>query len=142
MNRENTQLRLKQLGIDTYKEAVIFMRKDCHVCRSEGFEVHARIRVTLNEKSIIATVNTIENGMLNHGEVSLSQYAWQLLNAKEGDAVTLSHPRSLQSLSFVRSKLYGNTLNLNEMKHIIDDIVKGNDLRALAWRHMGLDKGI
>lgn len=125
MNNSNTQLRLKQLGIDTYKEAVIFMRKDCHVCRSEGFGVHARVRVTLKEKSIIATLNTIDNGLLEHGEVSLSQYAWQLLDATLGDTVELSHPRPLQSLSFVRSKLYGNNLDSSEMKHIIDDIVKG-----------------
>lgn len=125
MNDKNTQLRLKQLGIDTYKEAVIFMRKDCHVCRSEGFEVHARVRVTLRDKSIIATLNTIDNGLLEHGEASLSQYAWQLLDAKIDDIVMLSHTHSLQSLSFVRSKLYGNSLNSNEMKHIIDDVVKG-----------------
>ena len=125
MNAENTPLRLKQLGIDTYKEAVIFMRKDCHVCRSEGFEVHARVRVTLGEKSIFATLNTIDNGLLKHGEVSLSKYAWQLLDAKIDDVVKLSHPHSLQSLSFVRSKLYGNSLKSFEIKHIIDDIAKG-----------------
>ena len=36
LDEKNNTLRLKQLGIDTYKEAVIYMRKDCHVCRSEG----------------------------------------------------------------------------------------------------------
>jgi thymidine phosphorylase len=32
------RLRLKRLGIDTYQEPVIYMRQDCDVCRSEGFE--------------------------------------------------------------------------------------------------------
>ena len=32
------ELHLKWLGIDTYQEAVIYMRRDCEVCRSEGFE--------------------------------------------------------------------------------------------------------
>lgn len=123
-NRNNT-LHLKQLGIDTYKEAVIFMRKDCPVCRSEGFEVHARIRVTLNDRHILATLNTIESNLLNHDEASLSKYAWQLLQAKEGDVVHLSHPKPLQSLSFVRSKVYGHTLLSHEIQHIIEDIANG-----------------
>lgn len=126
MEEKNNALRLKQLGIDTYKEAVIFMRKDCHVCRSEGFEVHARIRISLNGRNIIATLNTIDNGLLNHDEVSLSEYAWNLLQAKEGDEVHLSHPSPLQSLSFVRSKIYGNTLKYSEMQHIIKDIAVGH----------------
>lgn len=126
MEEKNNTLRLKQLGIDTYKEAVIYMRKDCHVCRSEGFEVHARIRVSLKDRDIIATLNTIDNGLLTHNEVSLSAYAWELLHASEGDEVHLSHPSPLQSLSFVRSKVYGNTLKFHETQHIINDIAIGN----------------
>jgi thymidine phosphorylase len=29
-------LKLVYLGIDTQKENVVFMRKDCHICKSEG----------------------------------------------------------------------------------------------------------
>ena len=36
----NGELKLKWLGIDTYKEAVIYVREDCSVCRAEGFGVH------------------------------------------------------------------------------------------------------
>lgn len=123
--QQNKPLKLKSLGIDTYKEAVIYMRKDCPVCLSEGFEVHARIRVTLGERSILATLNTIEDGLLGHDEISLSKYAWNLLAANEGDTVSLSHPRPLQSLSFVRSKIYDNDLDQAQIEHIIDDISCG-----------------
>ncbi len=121
---KNTSI-LKQLGIDTHKEAVVFMRKDCHVCRSEGFEVHARVKVTLGKRHILATLNMIDGDLLDSGEASLSRYAWDLLNAQEGDEVTFSHPEPLQSLSFVRAKVYGHTLKANEIQHIIDDVVKG-----------------
>ena len=30
-------VRARRLGLDTQYEAVVFMHKDCHVCRSEGF---------------------------------------------------------------------------------------------------------
>lgn len=119
------QLTLTWLGIDTYKEAVIYMHRDCHVCQSEGFEVQARIRVTLGGHSILATVHHINNGLLPSGIASLSQYAWDLLGASEGDVVELSHPKPLQSLSFVRSKVYGNQLNASEIQHIIEDVSLG-----------------
>ena len=121
----HNQLRLKWLGIDTYKEAVIYMHRACHVCQAEGFEVHTRIRVTCGDRSILATINHINNGLLATDEASLSQYAWKLLDAKEGDTVQLEHPKPLQSLSFVRSKVYGNDFKTFQIQQIIQDISEG-----------------
>ncbi len=123
---KNNNLRLKQLGIDTYKEPVVYIRQDCQVCRCEGFEVQARVKVTLKGRHIIATLNTIQDSLLSEGEISLSKYAWHLLNATEGDDVQLSHTKPLQSLSLIRSKVYGNRLNSNQMKSIINDVAKGH----------------
>lgn len=125
MTHKNNTLRLKQLGIDTYKQAILFMRKDCHVCRSEGFEVHARVRIDFQGRHVIATVNTIDNGLLAPGEAGLSLYAQNLLKIQPGNEMHLSHPMPLQSLSFVRSKVYGNTLSSQEISHVINDITKG-----------------
>ena len=33
------------MGVDSYQEPIIYMRADCPVCRSEGFESHARVRL-------------------------------------------------------------------------------------------------
>jgi thymidine phosphorylase len=123
LRRKKNKVRLKSLGIDSYNEAVLFMRKDCHICRSEGFEVPARVLVTSNNKHILATLNTIEGDLLSHGEASLSTHAWEVLGAHEGSEVVLSHPEPLKSLSLIRSKVYGNKLNLQNMQHIVNDIV-------------------
>ena len=125
MNDAKPYLRLQHLGIDTYKEAVIYMREDCHVCLAEGFEVQARVRVTLKERSIIATLNVINSDLLEHGTAGLSEHAWHLLAANEGDEVKLSHAKPVHSLSFVRSKIYGNMLSGNELKEIVKDITIG-----------------
>jgi len=126
MPQNGHTLTLTRLGIDTYNEAVVYMQKNCEVCRSEGFEVHARIRVSLGDKSVLATLNTIENGLLGPDQVSLSEYAWKLLGAKEGDTLGLVHPKPLQSLSFVRAKVYGQELSFPEIDGIIRDISQGN----------------
>ena len=60
------------------------MRENCHVCRAEGFEAQARILVTLGDKSIIATLNTIESELLDQHEASLSAFAWKVLGANKG----------------------------------------------------------
>lgn len=117
-------LKLKPLGINTYRESVLYMRTDCHVCTAEGFEVQMRVRVHFKGKSIIATVQTIDTNILHPNEASLSTYAWAHLEAIEGEDITISHHRPLTSLSFVRSKLYGNTLSELEINSIIKDISK------------------
>lgn len=119
------QLKLKYLGIDTYKHPVIYMKNDCHVCISEGFETHARIRVELGDKTIVATLNTIKSDLLEPGEAALSDYAWDLLDAKEGDKLILSHPKTLKSLNYLRSKIYGNELTHNELNNIVVDVSQG-----------------
>lgn len=125
MEQTHSTLRLKYLGINTYKEAVIYMREDCHICRSEGFEAQARVLVSRNDRSIIATLNTIETDLLQVDEASLSRYAWDFLLANEGDEIAVTHPKPIESLSYIRSKIYGNELKTKEINHIIDDVVAG-----------------
>ena len=50
-------LRLKRLGIDTYQELVVFMARSSPVCRAEGWAAQSRVQVSLNHRSIIATLN-------------------------------------------------------------------------------------
>lgn len=125
MGSDNETLRLKWLGIDTYKEAIIYVREDNPVCHAEGFDIPSRIRVKVKDKSILATLNTIDSNIIKPNEVSLSKYAWEMLDAKEGDKIILIHPKPLLSLSYVRKKIYGNTLSSCEIHAIVKDISLG-----------------
>ena len=64
MPHETHKLKLRRLGIDTHQETVVYMRRDCPVCRSEGFAAHARISVSLNGRTIIATLSQITSDPL------------------------------------------------------------------------------
>jgi len=124
MSQFNT-LQLVHLGIDTQKEHVVFMRKDCYICISEGFEALNRILVTVKDKSIIATLNIISDGILEDGNAGLSESAWIELDANEGDEVSFSHVQPVNSIRSIRSKVYGSRLKNKELEDIINDIVKG-----------------
>lgn len=118
-------LKLKWLGINTYKEAIIYLREDSNICSAEGYEAPARIEVKLGDRSIIATLNTIKSDLLHRYEASLSLHAWNVLGAKEGDEITVIHPKALASLGHVRSKVYGKELKEDQINSIIEDVTKG-----------------
>lgn len=140
MNTEHS-LRLKKLNINTYREAVLYVRKDCPVCRSEGFEIQARVNVTLNGHSIIATLNTIDSNLLAMDEASLSCSAWQHLQAHENDVIQLAHPQHLESQDIIRKKIDGERLNQRDMNLIIHDLVSGalSDIYIAAFLTAGAD---
>lgn len=129
MNMEHdhsNQLKVKPIGIDTYRENTIYMRHDCHVCVSEGFTALTRLVVKYDEQEIIATLNVIHNtDLLGHGEAALSMEAMQRLNLKEGDTIQVGHLPPVESLRSVRAKLYGQTLAPEAYENIINDITSG-----------------
>jgi thymidine phosphorylase len=65
------------------KEHVVFMRKDCHICLSEGFEALNRVLVTVKGKSKIATLYFSNDGILQPGEAGLSESTWTYMLKKE-----------------------------------------------------------
>jgi thymidine phosphorylase len=133
--KRHSHLRLKGLGIDTYREHVIYMSRDCHVCRSEGLGVRARVMVSLAGKSIVATLNVIDGGLLSNEEASLSKAAWERLGASEGDTIAVSHAPPLASDSFLRKKVYGGELAKQELMAIVAEIAGGgyDDIRLAAF---------
>jgi len=130
-----SHLTLRRLGIDTYREHVIYMRADCHVCLSEGFAAHSRVRVSANGTSLLATLNVVHSDLLAPDEAGLSEAAWQKLGAREGDMVAVKHPDPVASESFVRAKAYGERLSASAYDAIIRDIASGeySDLHLAAF---------
>lgn len=124
-HREPNVVRLKRLGIDTYQEPEIFMAADCPVCRSEGWTAQARVQVSLDGRSIIATLHVMTGTLLALDEASLSEIAWARLGAREGDLAQLSHPAPVESLRHLRAKVFGATLTADAVEEIVRDIVAG-----------------
>lgn len=123
MNHE--KLRLRHLGIDTYRAPIVFMRKDCHVCRAEGFEAQSRVEVRLGDRSIVATLDAISSDVLAPGEADLSEAAWTRLGARDGDEITVVHAAPLDAFGHVRAKIFGQRLDEQAFQEIVTDIAAG-----------------
>ncbi|MFZ6009056.1 MAG: thymidine phosphorylase, partial [Bacteroidota bacterium] len=125
-HNHSNHLKIKSIGIDTYRENIIYMRHDCHVCLSEGFTALTRVIVKYDGRDIIATLNVIHNNeLLNHSEAALSMEAMKRLNLKEGDLIEVLHLPPVESLRSVRAKLYGQTLPSEAYHQIINDVTLG-----------------
>jgi thymidine phosphorylase len=130
-----SRLTLRRLGVDTYQEHIVYMRADCHVCRSEGFEARSRVRVSAQGKSLLATLNVVKSELLGSEEASLSEAAWALLGARDGDVIEVTHAEPIESERFVRAKAYGERLPDAALGAIVGDIAKGlySDLHLAAF---------
>jgi thymidine phosphorylase len=119
------QLRARRIGIDTQNEAVVLMHKECSVCRSEGFTAHTRILLRVGDRHVIATLYQVTSELVAHDEAALSESAWTRLGLQDGDLISISHPDPVESMSHVRSRIYGRELGDQSFKSVIGDIVDG-----------------
>ena len=118
-------LRAARIGIDTSQELVVYMHRDCPVCRAEGFTARTRVQLRLNGRTLVASLNVVDPGLLQPGEAGLSNSAWQLLGARPGDHVAVSHAPVLESMSRVRAKIYGHRLDADALRAIVRDMAEG-----------------
>ncbi|MEZ4995261.1 MAG: thymidine phosphorylase family protein [Saprospiraceae bacterium] len=132
---QTNTLKLRRLGVDTRQEYVVYMRADCHICISEGFEALTRLQVTVKGRTIIATLNVLHGDLLLDGEAGLSESAWKVLGAVPGDIASFHHLQPVSSMSLVRAKMYGHQLDDEAMSAIIADITAGkySDVELAAF---------
>jgi thymidine phosphorylase len=133
--KRHRTLKLRRLGIDTYTDPVVFMNRDCHIFRSEGFEARARVQVTLGRREVIATLQVVGDDLLAVDEAGLSEFAWRALRATEGAHAHVSHPEPVESVSRLRAKVYGSRLGADDMDAIVRDMAAGrySDLQLAAF---------
>jgi len=119
-------LRAKRLGLHTQHQAVVIMRTDCHVCRSEGLAARAQILVSAGSRQVQATLFQVEGDeLIALDEIALSETAWTILGVANGEAVKVTHAPTIESLASVRRRIYGNRLDASAFAAIINDVVAG-----------------
>jgi thymidine phosphorylase len=125
----------RRAGIDTYQAPVVYMRSDCQVCRSEGFEAQARVELAYGTRSVIATVHHVMAEWLATDEAALSEAAWDALGLGGGETVIARHPPVLESQRHIRSKIYGAELDYDKLLVIMRDVAAArlSDLHLAAF---------
>ena len=118
-------LRARRLEMQSAQhEPWVVMRSDCFVCRSEGLSARSQILLHAGSREIVASLVHSSGELLGHGEIGLSDMAWEALGVIEGEEVTVAHAPSAVSLPDLRRRIYGNRLDASAYRGIVNDIVR------------------
>ncbi len=116
-------LRLRRMGIDTYRENVAYLHRDCEVYRVEGFQALSKVKICANGRHILAVLNVVDDdSIVTTGDLGLSEEAFAKLGLKQGHLVNIEHAEPPASMNAVRRKIAGERLNQEDFRQIINDI--------------------
>lgn len=117
-------LSLKRVGIDTYRENVAYIHRDCAVYRAEGFQALSKIAISNHGHRILAVLNVVDDPILvGPGQLGLSEQAFAQFGAADGEQVHVAHAEPPQSMDAVRRKMAGERLGADDFHAITRDIV-------------------
>lgn len=121
MNGGRSRLRLMRAGIDTYQQPVIYMHRDCDVCRSEGFSALTRILVHCGGRELVATLNVVTDDRFALDVAALSDAAWDALQPGPDAWAVFSHPDPPASVAALRAKVFGERLSDAQFLGLMQD---------------------
>lgn len=119
-------LALRRVGIDTYRENVAYLHRDCAIYRAEGFQALSKVEVRANGARILATLNVVDDPhIVGVGELGLSEDAFARLRVPDGHPSTVQQAEPPASMAALGRKLAGERLDRQDFLAIISDIAQG-----------------
>jgi thymidine phosphorylase len=128
-------LKARRLGLHTQREPIVIMRTDCPVCRSEGLAARSQVLLRADGREVTAVLFQHDDGELRPDEIGLSEAAWKLLAGNEGELVQVAHVPPLDSMKWVRTRIFGQPLDQPAFDQIVCDVVAGrySDVQLSAF---------
>ena len=126
-----SNLKLRRIGIDTYRENVAYLHRECEVYRIEGFQALSKIEVGASpidgDEHIMAVLNVIDDErIVRRDELGLSEQAFAQLGQPEGSLVCVRHAEPPESMDALRRKIRGRRLSQDDFRSIINDITESH----------------
>ena len=120
-------LKLRRVGIDTFKENVAYLHRDCHLYRSAGFQALSKVEIHVdgNGRSILAVLNIVDDPRIcGPDELGLGLEAFAQLQCVEGTPAVIAHARPPGSIKAVHRKIAGEPLNRADYAAIVREIAE------------------
>jgi len=123
MSLPSATLTARKVAIDTYRENVVYLRRDCPVYRAEGFQALSKVEVKANGTTILAVLNVVDDErIVGELELGLSEEAFAQMQTQDGAPVTIAHAEPPQSISSLKRKISGERLSRDELAAMVRDI--------------------
>ena len=118
-------LNLRAVAIDTYKENVAYLHRDCDVYRAEGFQALSKVEVRANGRKILATLNvTSDPRIVQCHELGLSIDAFAQMGVDQGHPASISQAEPPASIAALHRKINGERLGREDFQAIVRDIAE------------------
>ena len=118
-----SRLALRRVAIDTWRENVAYLHRDCAVYRAEGFQALSKIEVRANGLRILATVNVVDDSaIVGCHELGLSEDAFAQLGVEPGYKVAVAQAEPPESMGALFRKIAGERLGRADFRAIVRDI--------------------
>ncbi|MBK6471571.1 MAG: thymidine phosphorylase family protein [Betaproteobacteria bacterium] len=119
------ELRIRRVAIDTWRENVVYLHRDCAVVRATGFQALAKVTVRANGMAINAVLNVVDDAtIVPPGELGLSEDAFERLGIAVGHAAQVLPAEPPASLPALHRKIAGERLSRGDLHAIIDDVAQ------------------
>ncbi|PMR75362.1 thymidine phosphorylase family protein [Billgrantia endophytica] len=118
-------LALRRVAVDTYRENVAYLHRECDLYRAEGFQALSKVEVRANGRRILASLNVVDDiAIVGHDQLGLSEDAFASLGVEEGHPVSVSQAEPPPSIPALHRKIAGERLTRQDFREIVQDIAE------------------
>ena len=122
---EQFPLALRRVAIDTYRENVAYLHRDCAIYRAEGFQALAKVEVRANGRQVLATLNVVDDPrIVRCDEIGLSMDAFAQLGVANGHPARVSQAEPPSSIPALHRKIAGERLTRDDFRAVVRDIAE------------------
>ena len=123
MNAAQSTLHIRRVGIDTWRENVAFLHRNCPVVRAAGFQALAKVTVHANGQTISAVLNVVDDdSIVSTMELGLSEEAFDRLSVEAGHEAHIEHAEPPPSIAALHRKISGERLSRDDLFAVIRDV--------------------
>ena len=124
-NEQTFPLALRRVAIDTYRENVAYLHRDCAIYRAEGFQALAKVEVQANGRRVLATLNVVDDPrIVRCNEIGLSLDAFAQLGVENGHPAKVAQAEPPTSIPALHRKIAGERLDRDDFRAIVRDIAE------------------
>lgn len=128
-------LKARPLGLDSFRENVVVLARCSHVLRPERLRGSRKVELSAAGRTLLATTMIGSDGLLAPDEIGLPQPLFRRLGVQAGDLVRIAPARPPRSLSAIRAKVDGLTLDDAALAAVARDLAehRWSDMEVTAF---------
>ncbi len=118
-------LRIRRVAIDTWRENVAYLHRECPVVRASGFQALSKIMVHANGRTISAVLNVVDDERIVEAcELGLSEDAFARIDVAEGHTARVTPSEPPASIGALHRKIAGERLTREDLFALIADVAQ------------------